>query len=69
VTLSDVPVPVQSAAKKLAGAGTIESINPKLEDSAVLYEVTYEENGSKRTVQVNKDGKVVPKKTEDEKKL
>lgn len=69
VTLSDVPVPVQSAAKKLAGAGTIESINPKLEDSAVLYEVTYEENGSKHTVQVNKDGKVVPKKTEDEKKL
>jgi len=68
VTLSDVPVAVQTAAKKVAGNGTIESINPKLQDSAVVYEVTYEENGTKQTTQVNKDGSVVHEKSAEKQK-
>jgi hypothetical protein len=58
VRLNDVPVAVQSAAKKLAGEGVIISINPKLENSSVLYEVTYTQDGNKKTTDVNKDGVV-----------
>jgi len=54
--LSDVPVPVQNTAKKLAGTATIESISPKLQDSAVAYEVVFNQNGTKKTVVLNKDG-------------
>jgi uncharacterized membrane protein YkoI len=56
VPLSDVPVPVQNTAKKLAGTATIESISPKLQDSAVAYEVVFNQNGTKKTVVLNKDG-------------
>jgi len=59
VNLTDVPSPVQNTANKLAGNATIDSITPKLGDSGVAYEVTYEHNGGHRTVVVNKDGVVV----------
>ena len=54
--LSDVPVAVQNTAKKIAGTGIIESINPKLGDSGIDYEIVYVQNGAKETVVVNKDG-------------
>ena len=59
VNIGDVPVPVQNAAKKLAGDATIDSISPKLSDGALTYEVAFQQNGTHRTVVVNKDGVVV----------
>jgi hypothetical protein len=56
VTLSDVPVPVQNRAKQLAGVGIIESINPKLGDAGVIYEVTVSHEGDRRVLRLNKDG-------------
>jgi len=59
VSISDVPVPVQNTAKKLAGSATIDSISPKLSDAGVTYEVAFLQNGSRKTVSVNKDGVVI----------
>jgi len=59
VSISDVPVPVQNTAKKLAGSATIDSISPKLSDAGVTYEVAFLQNGTRKTVVVNKDGVVI----------
>jgi len=59
VNLNDVPVPVQNTARKLAGTATIDSISPKLSDSGVAYEVAFLQNGTRRTITINKDGVVV----------
>jgi hypothetical protein len=58
VALTDVPLPVQTSATKLAGNGVIESINPKFGDNGVIYEVQISEDGEKRSIQLNKDGAV-----------
>ena len=59
VSLSDVPAPVQNTAKRLAGDAQIEAITPKLDDSGVTYEVSFVQNGTRKSVIVNKDGAVV----------
>jgi hypothetical protein len=59
VNISDVPAPVQNAAKKLAGTATIDSITPKLSDAGVTYEIAFMQNGARRSVMVNKDGVVI----------
>ena len=66
VKLSDAPEPVQNTAKKIAGSGTINSISPKLEDSGMVYEVRYLENGQSRTVQIDRTGKVLPQNTDSQ---
>lgn len=59
VALSDVPVAVQNSAKKLAGIGVIEAINPKLGDAGVVYEVVLSHEGERQTHRLNKDGEVI----------
>jgi hypothetical protein len=63
VKLSDAPAAVQDTAKKLAGAGTIESITPKLEGGGMIYEVRYSDNGESRTVRIDRSGTVKPEST------
>jgi hypothetical protein len=60
VALTDAPKAVQDTAKKLAGAGTIESVSPKLDANGMVYEVRYMENGQPRTVWIGRDGQVQP---------
>jgi hypothetical protein len=66
VKLSDAPPAVQDTAKKIAGAGTIESIFPKLDGATMVYEVRYLDNGQSRTVEIDRSGKVRPKNTTSE---
>jgi len=56
VNLADVPAPVRKSAKDLAGNGRITSITPRLKDSGMVYQISVENNGSKRTLVLNKDG-------------
>jgi hypothetical protein len=63
VNLTDAPAAVQDTAKKLAGAGTIESITPKLDGGGMVYEVRYSDNGESRTVQIDRNGTVKPEST------
>lgn len=58
VNLKDVPLAVQTSAKKLAGNATIKSIAPKLEAGKVVYAVTYEQGGRERTVDITKEGQL-----------
>ena len=67
VNITDAPQPVQDTAKKIAGAGTIESISPKLEDAGMVYEVRYLNDGQIRTVRIDRSGKVQPESTVDPK--
>jgi uncharacterized membrane protein YkoI len=60
VKLDDAPQPVQDTAKKLAGAGIIEAVSPKLEAAGMVYEVRYIDNGESRTVMIDRNGKVLP---------
>jgi len=62
--MSDAPQAVQDTAKKLAGAGVIESVTPKLEAEGMVYEVRYQDvsSGSSRTVQIDRTGKALPDK-------
>jgi hypothetical protein len=62
VSLADVPAPVQQTAKRLAGDAQIEAITPKLADSGITYEVAYSQNGTRKTIMVNKDGAIVSEK-------
>lgn len=59
VSLSDVPIPVQSTAKKLAGSAIIQSIVPKLREGSVVYEVTFSQNGRENMVLVGREGKII----------
>jgi hypothetical protein len=58
VDLADVPAPVQNTAKKLAGSATIQSITPKLESGALLYEVSFLQNGERKRILMNSEGVV-----------
>ena len=64
VQISDAPQPVQDTAKKLAGAGVIESVTPKLEAGGMVYEVRYQDvsSGTSRTVQIDRTGQALPDK-------
>lgn len=64
VKLDDAPQPVRDTAKKLAGAGLVESVSPKLEASGMVYEVRYQDNGQSRTVIIDRNGKVVTEATQ-----
>jgi uncharacterized membrane protein YkoI len=64
VRLEDAPEAVRNTAKKLAGAGVIESVSPKLEDSGMVYEVRYRDRGESRTVMIDRAGEVLPESTE-----
>ena len=61
VNLQDVPLPVQTAAKKLAGNALIKSIAPKLHEGQLVYAVSYEQAGKERTVRLDKQGKLLAK--------
>ena len=63
VKLTDAPAAVQDTAKKLAGAGTIESVTPKLEGGGMIYEVRYSDNSGSRTVRIDRSGTVKPEST------
>jgi uncharacterized protein YpmB len=63
VKLSDAPAAVQDTAKKLAGAGTIQSITPKLEADGMIYEVRYSDKGESRMVRIDRTGTVKPEST------
>jgi len=63
VKLTDAPAVVQDTAKKLAGAGTIESITPKLEADGMVYEVRYSDKDGSRLVRIDRNGTVKPEST------
>jgi hypothetical protein len=58
MNLKDTPEPVQTAAKRIAGSGAIESVTPRISAGGVTYEVNYMENGKLRTVTLDRDGVV-----------
>jgi hypothetical protein len=58
MNLKDTPEPVQTAAKRIAGNGAIESVTPRISAGGVTYEVSYMENGKLRTVTLDRDGVV-----------
>jgi len=58
IKIDELPISTQNTIKKLGGSGIIQSIRPRIEDSTVVYEVSFMENGKTRSVLIDKDGKV-----------
>lgn len=56
IALKQLPLAAQNTVKELSGSGLIETITPRVENSAVVYEVRFLDNGKERTVIVDKDG-------------
>jgi len=61
IKIDELPISTQNTIKKLGGSGIIQSIKPRIEDSTVVYEVSFMENGKTRSVLIDKDGKVKSK--------
>jgi len=61
IKIDELPISTQNTIKKLGGSGIIQSIKPRIEDSTVVYEVNFMENGKTRSVLIDKDGKVKSK--------
>src|SRR6185295_4630417 len=61
IKIDELPIATQNVIKKLGGSGLIQSIKPRIEDSTVVYEVSFMENGKTRSVLIDKDGKVKSK--------
>jgi hypothetical protein len=62
-SLKDVPASVRDAAKDIAGNEPIQNISPRLQDSAMVYDVTYG-RADQKTVTLNKDGKIQKKSSD-----
>ena len=63
--LDDVPAPAREALEREAAGATITSVEREQEHGKTVYEATINSGGTKREIEVDEQGNVLPEEAED----